>query len=584
MLSNLWGYLSKKRKRQFFIVLLMTILASVLEALTIGTVVPLLAILVDPSQAFTFPVVDYANDFLGLKDSRDILFFIVILFISIAIFSGAVRLILNWQSINLAYSVGADLSVDIYRRTLYQPYMVHISRNSSEVISGVIVKVNSVISGSLMPVINIVSASIILIFILVTLLLVNPQITIFVAIAFWAIYFLINRKTRSLKIVNGATIAHESGSVVKILQEGIGGIRDILIDRNQETFIESYRKADSSLRRASSMNLFLGQSPRYVIETLGIALIALLAFFLINKMGVSAAIPILGALAVGSQRLLPLMQQLYVANSSIQAGGSNLRDVLRLLEQSLPAYLDKSMFQLMAFEGFIKFDSVAFKYQSSKKFIFSDLGLVISKGDRIGIVGRSGSGKSTFGDLLMGLLEPNSGRILVDGVEINNKNYHLWQMNIAHVPQSIFLSDATFEENIAFGVPVKDIDRQRVIYAATKAKIAEFIDGFPDKYQAKVGERGVLLSGGQRQRIGIARALYKRASLIILDEATSSLDAHTESGVLDAIENFDESLTLITIAHRIHTLKGCNRIIELKDGNIVLDTSYQDYMKNFLGQ
>lgn len=589
MLRKFFIFIPRKRKVQFLIVLLLTIFASMLEVATIGAVTPFFLILLDPEKVFNYQIVKYANHFLGLETSKEILFLMVLIFIFVTLLSGVVRLLLNWKTINLAYGIGADLSADIYKLTLYQPYKVHISRNSSEVISGILVKVHGVIASILMPIINMISGLIILMFILATLLFISAQVTIVAAMAFGSIYFLIHKRTKSLKIANGAIISSESSNILKSLQEGIGGIRDILIDRSQETFVESYKKSDSLLRKAQSVNLFLGQSPRYVIESLGIALIILAAFFLsITTEAVSteatSAIPILGALALGAQRVLPILQQLYFSSSSIQGGRGNLNDILGLLEQSLPSYINEPICMPIAFEKFIKFDSVTFKYDSSKKVAIHNLNLTISKGDRIGIVGRSGSGKSTFGDLLMGLLEPNSGQILIDGVEINNKNYHLWQMNIAHVPQSIFLSDGTFEENIAFGVPLAEIDRNRINYASVKARLAEYIDSLPDKYQTSVGERGLRLSGGQRQRIGIARALYKQANLIILDEATSALDSHTESEVLDAIEDFDQSLTLIVIAHSIRALKGCNRIIEFEDGNIVLDKSYHDYFKKFIGK
>jgi ATP-binding cassette subfamily B protein len=317
------------------------------------------------------------------------------------------------------------------------------------------------------------------------------------------------------------------------------------------------------------------------MESLGIVLIAGLAYYLFNQPdGASKAIPILGVLALGAQKMLPIMQQSYQAWSSIQGSYASLQDTLLLLNQPLPSNTFNKEILKIDFNRDIRFDKVTFRYHSDFHNVIKHLSLSIRKGDRIGIVGATGSGKSTMIDILMGLLEPTSGALKVDGKAINKKNVRGWQRRIAHVPQVIFLSDTTIAENIAFGIDRKDIDFDRVSDAAYKAELQDVLDKLPNKFNTIVGERGVRLSGGQRQRIGIARALYKNADILVFDEATSALDNKTEESVIKSIEALGKEITVIMIAHRITTLKKCTKIIELADGKIVNICSYRDIINS----
>jgi len=292
--------------------------------------------------------------------------------------------------------------------------------------------------------------------------------------------------------------------------------------------------------------------------------------------GIANAIPILGALALGAQRLLPGLQQAYGAWSGIQGGRASLRDTLELLEQPLPEYANQPPAKALPFREQVSLNQISFRYGADAPFVFDNIDLTIAKGSRVGFVGVTGSGKSTLLDILMGLLQPTQGYLAVDGQVITPDNHRAWQAHIAHVAQDIFLSDSTIEENIAFGQPKDQIDPERVRIAAQRAQIAGFIEGLAKQYKTIVGERGVRLSGGQRQRIGIARALYQQADVIIFDEATSALDNETEQVVMQAIEGLSEDFTIFIIAHRVTTLKNCTQIVELGDGGIKRICTYQD--------
>jgi ATP-binding cassette, subfamily B, bacterial PglK len=368
--------------------------------------------------------------------------------------------------------------------------------------------------------------------------------------------------------------------LVKALQEGLGGIRDVLLDGTQPLYCDIYGRADQSLRKALGDNVFIAQSPRFAIEALGMVLIAGLAYWLSRQPGgVSTALPVLAALAVGAQRLLPTLQQGYVAWATIAGSHASLTDTVELLDQPLPIEASLPIPEPLPFRESIRFDSVKFRYGADGPWVLDGFNLTIRKGDRIGFVGTTGAGKSTALDLLMGLLSPCEGRLLVDDEPIIGPLVRAWQRAIAHVPQSIYLSDSTLAENIAFGVSREKIDLARVRNAAHQAQIAEFIESRPEGYDALVGERGVRLSGGQRQRIGIARALYKQASILILDEATSALDNATEQSVIDSIDGFDRSLTVLLIAHRLSTVKRCDSIVELVQGRVQAQGRYDQLIE-----
>jgi ATP-binding cassette subfamily B protein len=375
-------------------------------------------------------------------------------------------------------------------------------------------------------------------------------------------------------------IAHEQTQVVRALQEGLGGIRDVLLDGTQPVYCEVYRRADRPLREAQSYIVFNGGSPRFAMEAVGMMLIAALAYGLSRQVGgITTALPVLGALALGAQRLLPALQQSYAAWANIAASHASLADTIELLEQPLPEEILQPAPAALPFQDAIRFDAVRFRYTSDGPWVLDGLNLTVPKGARVGIVGSTGSGKSTTLDLLMGLLIPTEGELLVDDQSIIGNRILAWQRTIAHVPQSIYLADTTLAENIAFGVSRDSIDLRRVQLAARQAQIAEFIESRPESYDAFVGERGIRLSGGQRQRIGIARALYKQASVLVFDEATSALDNATERSVMGTIDGLNRDLTILLIAHRLTTVRRCDIIVELEHGRVVAQGTYDQLLE-----
>jgi ATP-binding cassette subfamily B protein len=430
-------------------------------------------------------------------------------------------------------------------------------------------------------VLTLIGSSVVLIAILIALLSVDPVVALVAFGGFGLIYALIIHITRDRLLANSQLIARESTKVIKSLQEGLGGIRDVLIDGSQTAYCEIYRKADHPTRLAHGSIIFISSSPRYGIEALSMLLIAALAYTLAQQPdGIAKAIPVLGALALGAQRFLPALQQAFAAWASIQGGLVSLQDTLELLDQPLPAYADQPAPEPIPFHQEIRLNGISFRYGQQLPWVLERLDLSIAKGSRIGFIGTTGAGKSTLLDIVMGLLQPTIGRLEIDGEPITKHNQRAWQLHIAHVPQAIFLADSSIEENIAFGLPIEQIDHQRVRAVARQAQIADIIETWPKEYQTQIGERGIRLSGGQRQRIGIARALYKRADVIIFDEATNALDSETEQSVMQAIESLGGDLTILIIAHRLTTLKNCTQIVELGKGGALRIGNYDEIVSH----
>ena len=457
----------------------------------------------------------------GISSADEVVLPLAIAFAIVALAAGAIRLFLLWANTRLSNAMGSDLSIEAYRRTLYQPYKVHLARNSSEMISGITSKTWNAVA-VIQAVLTLVSSVALLFALMIALLAIDPVAVSVAALVFGVSYGLITSAARTQLKINSERLARESNQVVKALQEGLGGIRDVLLNGAQSVYCDTYRKADIPYRRAAGSNTFISGSPRFAMETLGMVLVTGLAYGISRQSGgVTTALPVLGALVLGAQRILPALQQIYLNWATIAGYQTSLADVIDLLDQPLPPEDIAPEPAALEFKDTIRFDSVRFRYLSDGPWVLDGVSLTIEKGSRVGFVGATGSGKSTTLDLLMGLLEPSEGQILVDGFPITGNRRRSWQRSIAHVPQNIFLADTTLAENIALGVPQITIDIERVRQAAYRAQIAEFIESRRKGYNEFVGERGIRLSGGQRQRIGIARALYREASVLVFDEATS---------------------------------------------------------------
>jgi len=551
--------------------------ASFMEAISISALLPYIGVLSNPEKVFNHPSAQFFIDLVGIKTQEELLLPFTIAF-CILIFVGiALRLLLLWVQTRLGYVTSATFSSSIYIRTLYQPYSVHVSRNSSEVISGITNKASAILEYLLKPLMNLVASSVTIVAIIITLFTINPLVALVTFLGFGLLYASIILMVKKRLATNSVVLSREYPQMVKALQEGLGGIRDVLIDGTQETYGKIFNKAQSRYNESAANNQIVGNSPRLIVEFLGIIFICIIAYQLVLKGdGFIAAIPTLAALALGAQRLLPALQTFYYNWTSLRGGQQSVEDGLQFLEQPFPEHAHKVNPPPIKFERSIKMENLSFRYNQEGAIVLKNLNLTLEKGKRYGFVGTTGCGKSTLLDVIMGLLIPTKGHLKIDDNIIDNHNYRSWQVILAHVPQAIYLSDTSLAENIAFGVEVDKIDMSKVREAAQKAQIAETIEALPQKYDTFVGERGIRLSGGQRQRIGIARALYKNAQVIVFDEATSALDNETELAVMEGIEKLADDLTILIVAHRVSTLKRCDKIFRMDKGEVIEEGVYEE--------
>lgn len=567
--------LDRGKRRELVAILALMLLGAFAETATVGAVLPFLAIISPEADLGRYGWVVDPVAHLAATLGTSTLIVAAGLLVALAISAAVIRLMLLWISQNFFFSLGHDLSMGVYARVLHRPYARHIMENSAATMAAM-QKVQFVLGNVLLPAAAGMTAAVVAVFILVALIAIDARTALIAAACFGVLYTLVSRFTRRRLYANSDVASQAMKGRVQILQEGMGGIRDVLIDHSQPLFLAKFAAIDQRFAKAQATNQFLAAAPRFVVEAAGVVLIAVVAVFVSGRPGgLSGALPMLGALALGAQRLLPLIQQTYFSWAQIYGHRAALVEVAGLLAEPLPPAQGRSD-PAAALAGTITFRDVTFAYPGERGTALAGVDLAIAPGARIGLVGPSGAGKSTFVDLLLGLLDPTAGDLLIDGQRLDDSTRAAWQSAVAHVPQAIFLADGSIAENIAFGRSGETIDYERMREAARLAELDAFIATLPDGYETFVGERGVRLSGGQRQRIGIARALYKQARVLVLDEATSALDEATEAAVMQAVDQLPRELTLVIVAHRLSTLRVCEHIVRLESGRVVAQGSFAE--------
>ena len=548
------------------------IIAAFCELASLGFVLPFLSILLDPSSLREFKFIE--NFFLNFDEER-IKIFITLIFCSLILISGLVRILVFKATTVFAFKCGTDLSTKMFKLTLFQPYENHIYRNSSEVISAISKKV-SVASQIILQLMTALSSFILFLFISFGLFYLSPFTAITASIFLGISYIIISYITRSSLLKNSYIESSEQNKLIKILQEGLGGIKEIILKDLQNLYTDKYRESDKPMREAAGKNVFLGGSPRFIMEVLGIVLIASLAlFFSFSEFGLMSFMPILGALAIAAQRVLPAIQTGYASWAGFIGSSVSLSDALELLEQKINETEKKA--EKIEFKKSIVLKKISYKHIKQKKNTLEDVSFSIYPGQKIAIVGKTGSGKSTLIDIFMGLIKPHSGKILVDDLDLELEKYSDWRNTFSHVPQDIFLLDTSIGENITFS---SKIDKDKLDKVVDICCLNGLVQSKEKGIMTQVGEKGIQISGGQKQRIGIARAIYKQSKILILDEATSSLDNITEQKIMNNILKSDPLKTIIMIAHRLASIENFDQIIFIENGKVVEKGTYSELMKN----
>ena len=573
IIKKFWKKIKNKRKSQIKVLLLLMLLGGLAEMITIGSLFPFLSVLMNKEILWQSNFVRNGFGLLGISNKDNLLLATTLIFLIAVFLSISLRVLNIWISGRLSAAIGSDLSQEAFGRTIKQQYHVHINRNSSDLIAAISIQMNLTIQ-ALESVLYMFSAVIVLLSILFTLFIIDWKIA-FTILSIFGISYLIIRKLSLKRLeINSSKVNLITKQQIKYLNESFGSIKDIILGNYQDIYIRNYKKKDYPLRLLNAQNNLITSSPRLILEGFGIILISSFAYLIVQTGDYNVQIiPTLGSIALGIQKILPTSQIIYSSWAVLRGNKASLLSVLSFLEQPTNNSERIKNVKALDFSNEIVFKNVYFKYHNQNEYILKDLNFSIKKGETIGLIGKTGCGKSTTIDILMSLLNPSKGSVSVDGKlineKVNMKDILCWRENIAHVPQNIFLMDGSLAENIAFGIPRYQIDHSLVRTVAKKAELNEYIESLPLKYETKVGERGAKLSGGQRQRIAIARALYKNTPILILDEATSALDIETEKAIIKSINSLDKNLTIIIIAHRLSTLINCNKIFELEKGSLV---------------
>ncbi len=564
IISKLFKSLSSRRKRQLGLLSTLVIVSSISEILTLSSIQPLLVAL---EQSDKNNILIKSNETLFSKlfiNNEQSLISLLFVFIILLIISASLRLLNIYLNNYFAAILGNELGSAAYSNSLSQPYEYHLKTNTSNIISTIVTKTSS-LTDTIRYLMSFFSSLFIFLAIFLSLLKINYSITFIISLSFIIFYgiliFYINQRIDNISKVKSDLVRQQTQS----LQEGLGFIRDIILDKCQNTFEKEFKWKDRKLRLIDAKSNFLEASPKYFLEVIGITILILSALFYSRNNPIEI-IPILGTFAFGIQRLLPPLQQIYGSYVFIETHKYSTFSVLSILEKERKKEVKINKNYKEDFKNEIYFKSVYFRYNENSNYILKDFDLQIKKGEKIGLIGKSGAGKSTILDLIMGLTKPNKGMIKVDGKNMHKRNFKIegWYSQISHVPQNIFLSDQSLAENIAFGIDKANINIKRLKEAINISQLNKLVENSKNGLFANVGERGIQISGGQRQRIGIARAIYKGSKILILDEATSALDINTENSIMEFIKQLNKEYTLIIVSHRKNALKFCDRMITIK--------------------
>ena len=491
----------------------------------------------------------------------------VLLFCGAVLFSGFLRSTFVYIGSNLAYSTSSEISKLLFTRMLNFKYEKLMNLNNSFIVDCIYNRSNIIANGIVLPTIYFFNALILcLIFFLAFLLSeVNIIYILYVFTSLSFLYFLVMLCTHKYKISNAKNISDQSQQVIKVINESFGAIRDVIIGNHFSTFIKIFCNAEVQWRKAQASNQFLALSPKYMVEAIGICVIVIAAQIMESENGAKGFnLPAFTAIIFGAQKLIPVFQQAYSAIVTIQVSRPSLEMALKILIEK-NENTQASTLTTLKFEKSLEFRNVSFSYEKEAVPILDDINLLIKPGAKIGIIGKTGAGKSTFIDILSNLLEPTSGSIALDGRILTPSEFIAYRQLISHIPQSVYLSDESILKNIAFGVNEEDIDYQRVVNSAKIAELLPEIEKFEGGFNAIVGDRGSRLSGGQQQRIGIARAIYAQKKILILDEATSALDIVTEKKVIDNIQLAYSEAVQVMVTHKRSTLLYCDEVFEISD-------------------
>ena len=584
LLRDLWSVLTPRQRLGVIAGQGLAVLMAFATVTGIAAIAPFFAVLGDPEVIERNRWLHGLYEHFGFSGRRGFEVALGVGFIAVVLLANLVNFLGSWALSRLAWWIGSDLQCALFAEYLHRPYVFHARTHSAVLLSNVMSETaratHEILHNGLLAVSNLISAACIL----VAMLLLNPAIAIGMVLAlaggYAFVYFVVRNRVLRTGRIQSESLAEQA----RIAAESFGAIREVLLLSIQRFFGATFEHAGRTAARAHVHTQQVAQSPRYVMECVAVAGLVGLALALSgSQQGIGPWLGQLTFAALAAYRLLPTLQQAFAALVRVRAAGAGFASLLPDLRlararQSV-GMTDNGAWRQCPRKG-IALENVSFRYAPDRPAAVEHVSLHIPAGSAVGLVGVNGSGKTTVCDLLAGLLVPMAGELQIDGRVVDDTNRDLWRSRIAYVPQSIFLLDASIAQNVALGVPAAAIDRERLVAAARLAQLDELVRTLPDGYDHVVGERGVRLSGGQRQRIGIARALYTDASVLMLDEATNSLDSLTEQELMATLLRLRGRYTIVLIAHRLNTLRACDVIFEIRNGQIATSGTYSELLRN----
>ena len=571
--------LPRRQRVKFIFVLLFGVLLALVEILGVGSVAPFLAVASYPDTIHRNIYLSRVYNFFNFSSDKNFIIFLGLSVLLLIVFTNIFKALNRLFSVRFTSRCRHILSSRLMDGYLKQKYAFFLYRNTHDILVNINGEIATIVATVLLPFVELTTSVVQILFFSVFLLIMNPFVSMFIFIGLTAAYLFIYTILREQLSTLGTqryNIEHEKGRVVS---EAFWGIKDVKLAK-EHVFSEQYDVPARKSASIESKSETLTDVPKYALETVASSIILIYVIYVIVSANDFIGVSVTAAVfAYSGYRMIPSTQTMFRSVTKMKFGAAAVEKVMNefaLVKESEVFDLEP-VTERLPFKKNIRIDHISFKYPSIDRKVIDDIFISINKNEMIGIMGTTGSGKTTLIDIICGFLEPISGHIRVDDVIVDTSCVRAWQANIGYVPQSIYLSNSSIAQNIAFGEPESKIDMDRVIEVAKMAQIHDFIDtSLPEKYNSYIGERGICLSGGQRQRLGIARALYSNPEILIFDEATSALDNKTEAELMSAIENISGKLTIIMIAHRLTTLRNCNKIYHLENGIIIKEGVYSD--------
>lgn len=581
--SRLLEMMTPRERRRFWLLVGITFLLSAIEAASVLSILPFLHLISNPGIIESNAILAWTYETLGFTSRQSFLFATGIAVFLITVLGLLMKTATLWITTRFALMRSYSFSSRLLTGYLHQPYEWFLARHSSDLGTAILSEADQVVTHSLLPAMRIIPEAFTVVLLVAALCVLEPSIAIGGALLIGAVYGLIYFAVRSLMSRLGKVRLEANHARFHSVQEALGGVKELKIIGLEDAYLARFRRAALSMARVQTLGQILGQVPRYGLEAVAFGGMIILVLVLLVQRGgqLSDILPVIGVIAAAGMRLIPALQQLYFRGTSLRRSEAALERMhsdmtgLDLMHAKLRASREAEPKRPL--KNSIELRNVSYSYPGSAQAALRNLDLAIDANTTIGIVGGTGAGKTTLVDVMLGLLDPAQGEMIVDGQAVTPDSRRAWQKTLGYVPQTIFLSDATVAENIAFGVAADQIDRDAVERAAKIAALHDFVaTEMPKGYDTHVGERGVRLSGGQRQRVGIARALYHDPSMLILDEATSALDTLTERAVMEAVHNIAGTKTVVMIAHRLSTVRNCDKIFLLERGRVSASGSFDE--------